>query len=165
MDGNEWRRCSTCKGPIEFGARHYTCSVSTCTRKATDFVFCSVGCWDAHVPVYRHRDAWADEQKAPTRAEHEAAERASVERAEVREARAAEGIEPTPIVQTGPIPDDVLVVVSKLKAYVKARSGMKTSDGAMPVLSAHLRRLCDAAIERASQAGRKTVLDRDFDDV
>ena len=59
-------------------------------------------------------------------------------------------------------PQDVLVVVSKLKAYVKARSGMNTSDGVTDVLSAKLRKLCDAAIEVAQADGRKTVLDRDF---
>ena len=60
------------------------------------------------------------------------------------------------------LPEDVLVVVSKLKAYVKARSGMNTSDGVVDVLSTKLRRLCDAAIEVAQADGRKTVLDRDF---
>lgn len=163
MDGDAWKRCSTCKTPIAFGAPYFACSVSTCSRKATDFAFCSVGCWDAHVPVYRHRDAWAEERRAPTRTEHAAAERARGEEAERHAARPATPIQPTPIVETGPIPDDVLVVVSKLKAYVKARSGMKTSDTVMPVLSERLRRLCDAAIERAAAAGRKTILDRDFE--
>ena len=60
------------------------------------------------------------------------------------------------------LPQEVLVVVSKLKAYVKARSGMNTSDGVVDVLSAKLRKLCDAAIEVAQADGRKTVLDRDF---
>lgn len=163
MDAGAWKRCSTCKTPIGFGAPYYACSVSTCTRKATDFAFCSVGCWDAHVPIYRHRDAWAEERRAPTRAEHEAAERAHAADAARREERAAARVEPTPIVQTGPIPEDVLVVASKLKAYVRARSGMKTSDGVMPLLSERLRRLCDEAIEHAAAAGRRTVLDRDFE--
>ena len=60
------------------------------------------------------------------------------------------------------LPEDVLVVVSKLKAYVKARSGMNTSDGVVDVLSTKIRALCDAAIEVARADGRKTVLDRDF---
>lgn len=164
MDGDAFKRCSTCKTPIAFGAPFFACSVSTCSRKATDFAFCSVGCWDAHVPVYRHRDAWAEERRAPSRVEHAAAEQARAEDAARRESRAAEGAAPTPIVPTGPIPDDVLVVVSKLKAYVKARSGMKTSDTVMPVLSDRLRALCDAAIARAAEVGRRTVLDRDFED-
>ena len=60
------------------------------------------------------------------------------------------------------LPQDVLVVVSKMKAYVKARSGMNTSDGVTDVLSAKIRKLCDAAIEVANADGRKTVMDRDF---
>ena len=60
------------------------------------------------------------------------------------------------------LPQDVLVVVSKMKAYVKARSGMNTSDGVTDVLSEKIRKLCDAAIEVAQADGRKTVMDRDF---
>ena len=63
------------------------------------------------------------------------------------------------------LPKEALVVVSKLKSYVKARSRMSTSDGAMDVLSNHLRNLCDEAIRHAGTAGRKTVMDRDFEAV
>lgn len=62
---------------------------------------------------------------------------------------------------SGDAPHEVLVVVSKLKAYIKAKSGMNTSDGIVPVLSDYLRRVCDQAIENAKSDGRKTVLDRD----
>jgi histone H3/H4 len=57
---------------------------------------------------------------------------------------------------------EVLVVVSKIKSYIKDRSGMNTSGGVAPVLSDKVRRLCDEAIERARADGRKTVMDRDF---
>jgi len=57
---------------------------------------------------------------------------------------------------------EVLIVVSKLKKYIRARSGMNTSDAVVPVLSDHLRRLCDEAIANATRDGRKTVMDRDF---
>ena len=60
------------------------------------------------------------------------------------------------------VPQDVLVVVSKLKAYIRATSGMSTSDAVIPVLSDHLRRLCDAAVQSAAAERRKTVMDRDF---
>ena len=60
------------------------------------------------------------------------------------------------------LPRDVLVVVSKLKAYVRARSGMNTSDNVVGALSDHLRKICDEAIRNAAQEGRKTVMDRDF---
>lgn len=66
-----WKRCSTCKKDIAFLAAYWTCNVSTCNRPRTALAFCSVPCWDAHVPMLRHRDAWAEEARAPTRAEWE----------------------------------------------------------------------------------------------
>ena len=59
-------------------------------------------------------------------------------------------------------PEEVLVVVSKLKAYIKARSGMNTAGSAPAVLSERIRLLCDKAILRAAKDGRKTLMDRDF---
>jgi hypothetical protein len=59
-------------------------------------------------------------------------------------------------------PREVLVVISKLKGYIRACSGMHTSDAVIEVLSDHLRRLCDRAVESAKNDGRKTVMDRDF---
>jgi hypothetical protein len=64
-----WKRCSTCKKEIGFRVAHYTCSVSTCNRARTALAFCSVDCWDAHVPMIRHRDAWAEEATSPSEAE------------------------------------------------------------------------------------------------
>ena len=55
-----------------------------------------------------------------------------------------------------------LVVVSKLKAYIKSTAGLSTSGSVPEVLSAEIRKLCDAAIENAKKDGRKTVMDRDF---
>jgi hypothetical protein len=174
-DATTWKRCSTCKKPIAFGSGYFTCNVSTCNRKGTDFAFCQLSCWDAHVPVLRHRDSWADEQTAPTAVEWAARQRAETERASAAppEPRqrivtdsAASSAATTAAVPSGePIPHDVLIVVSKLKAYIRARSGMNTSDGVTDVLSDRVRALCDQAIEQARAMGRKTVLDRDFDDV
>lgn len=59
-------------------------------------------------------------------------------------------------------PRDVLVVVSKLKAYIKATRGMNTSDGVVSVISDQIRKLCDQAAANAQRDGRKTVMDRDF---
>ena len=56
---------------------------------------------------------------------------------------------------------DILVVVSKMKKYIKEKSGLNTSDAVAAVLSERLRGLCDAAIAAAQADGRKTVLDRD----
>jgi hypothetical protein len=57
---------------------------------------------------------------------------------------------------------ETLVVASKLKAYIKAQSGMNTSAAVIDVISDKIRRLCDQAIAHAQQDGRKTVMDRDF---
>src|SRR5215813_13645503 len=73
-----WLKCSACRNPIPFNATHWVCSVSTCNRARTRLVFCSVACWDSHVAMLRHRDAWAVEAKAPT-AEAWAAEEAERE--------------------------------------------------------------------------------------
>lgn len=170
MDRIFWKHCSTCKKEIPFRARYHACNVSTCNRGHTALAFCSVECWDSHVPLLRHRDAWAVEKNAPSREEWEREQTEEVLATERREARAsapAATPTPTPLPHVAPsdLPHDVLIVVSKLKAYVRARSGMNTSDGVTDVLSDRVRVLCDQAIEQARAMGRKTVLDRDFDDV
>ncbi len=57
---------------------------------------------------------------------------------------------------------DILVVASKLKKYIKAKSDLNTSQSVMKVLSDFIRAHCDDAIENARKADRKTLLDRDF---
>ncbi len=195
-----WRRCSTCKKPMRFKGGYFVCSVSTCSRKGTDFAFCSVDCWDAHVPTLRHRDAWAEEKIAPSAEEwarqqespaREAAARVSRDAHASRPPRepAARAVptapaakphadpptpaerSPTPstagvhepsFASAAAIPREILVVVSKLKAYVRARSGMNTSDEVIETLSDRLRTLCDKAIAHAREDDRKTVMSRDF---
>src|SRR5262245_56677966 len=66
-----WRLCSSCKRELAFESAYYACSVSTCNRKRTGLTFCSVSCFEAHVPVLRHKEAWAEEQRAPTREQWE----------------------------------------------------------------------------------------------
>ena len=56
----------------------------------------------------------------------------------------------------------MLVVVSKVKAYIRARSGMNTSDSVMALLSERVRLWSRDAIRRATQDERKTVMDRDY---
>lgn len=57
---------------------------------------------------------------------------------------------------------EVLIVASKLKNYIRAKSGMNTSSAVIEALSGKVRNLCDQAIENAKREGRKTVMDRDF---
>ena len=58
--------------------------------------------------------------------------------------------------------NEVLIVVSKLKNYVRAKSGMNTAGNVAPKVSDIIRNLCDEAVERARADGRKTLMDRDF---
>ena len=58
--------------------------------------------------------------------------------------------------------EEVLIVVSKLKKYIKEKSGMNTASSVAEVVSARVRSLCDAAVEQAKSDGRKTVMDRDI---
>jgi len=57
---------------------------------------------------------------------------------------------------------EILVVVSKLKKYIRSVSGMNTAGNVAPALSDIIRHLCDQAIEKAKTDGRKTIMDRDF---
>jgi hypothetical protein len=178
-----WLKCTACKNPIPFGALHQVCSVSTCNRPRNPMVFCTVSCWDSHVADARHRESWAVEALAPSKAVWEAA----------REHHAAPAPAPvtTPVVRrvvgdvgSAPVANppvtppaatsgqaglhlvevvdrDMLVVVSKMKKYIKDRSGMSCADAVGDVLSEHLRAICDEAIRAAGRAERKTVLERD----
>ncbi|MCP4039469.1 MAG: hypothetical protein GY944_01040 [bacterium] len=58
--------------------------------------------------------------------------------------------------------NEVLVVASKVKGYIKEKGDMKTSASVLDALSDRIRRMCEEAIENARSDGRKTVLDRDI---
>lgn len=169
-----WRPCSSCKAPIAFETTYWVCNISTCNRKRTGFVFCSVECWDTHLGVVYHRESYALERRSPSVSQWRREQGPSGgsrtaarspqpahERPSARPPRRIVPASTTP--RDEAIPRDVLIVSSKLKAYVRARSGMNTSDAALEPLSDAVRRLCDAAIAKARRAERKTVLARDFD--
>lgn len=181
---DRWRRCSSCKAALAFAAPYWACNVSTCNRGRTALAFCSVSCWDAHLAVVPHRESWAVERHAPTREQWEreqagegaarpgpaalaAAARPSsgeVSHSAAPPATGGRRILPPPApARPDPVGRDVLIVISKLKAYVRARAGMNTSDRCGEPLSDAVRELADRAIEKARAEGRKTVLDRDFE--
>ena len=60
------------------------------------------------------------------------------------------------------VPKDILIVASKLKAYVKAKHDLNTSANVMDALSDIVRHAVDKAVESARNEGRKTLMDRDF---
>ena len=59
---------------------------------------------------------------------------------------------------------ETLVVVSKVKNYIKNKAGMSTASNAVEALTRVVEKACDEAIERAEKARRKTVMDRDFEE-
>ena len=158
MAETQWRRCNVCKEPIAVGATYWTCSVSTCNRKRTGLTFCTVRCWEVHLPGANHREAWAVEKTAPdTPADVSAPATAAKtgRRRIVRPDAKPSGDAP---------PREVLIVASRLKDYIRARSGYNTSDRVLAPLSDIVRRVCDEAIDAARREGRTTVLDRDIPD-
>ncbi len=125
----------------------------------------------------RHREAWAVECRAPSAAEWakeqadapaEKKTKPSVQ-ASVRTSAPAVVRRSTPAVETSAtsateaeLERDILIVASKLKKYIRAKSGMNTSDTALDPLSDCVRAICDRAIRVAGTDGRKTVMDRDI---
>jgi hypothetical protein len=156
---SQWRRCSACKKPIALGSMYWTCNVSTCNRKRTGLVFCTVSCWEVHLPGANHREAWAVEQTAPLSPGEETRSASGEERkgGQGRSVRTGSSAEATPEVSS-----EVLIVASRLKEYIRARSGFNTSDRLLSPLSDIVRRVCDEAIKNATREGRRTVLDRDL---
>lgn len=57
---------------------------------------------------------------------------------------------------------ETLVVVSKIKKYMKDKANMNTSATAAEALTKIVEKACDQAIQNAKGDGRKTVMDRDF---
>ena len=57
--------------------------------------------------------------------------------------------------------NETLVVISKVKEYVKSKD-MQTSETAVDALSNAVRELLDKAVERAKANGRATIKDRDI---
>jgi hypothetical protein len=147
---NVWKKCSACKKNILLGAQYYECSVSTCTSERTGYVFCSVACWEAHVPGANHRSsAGAIEKYAP-------------KTLEARRIIPSSAPSATTTGKASSMSHEVLVVVSKMKQYIRETSEFNTSEDVNQVLSNMIRIACDRAIEKAKSQGRKTVMAKDF---
>jgi histone H3/H4 len=146
-----WRSCGSCKKPIATSARYYACNVSTCHKS----VYCSMDCFSMHVPIFKHRDAWAEERRAPKVPDMVVQTPSRLESARLVTQNANSS-------SANALPKDVLIVASKLKAYIDAKSGLNTSGTVIDRLSDIVRVFCDKAIENAKNDGRKTVMDRDF---
>lgn len=148
-----WRKCGSCKKEIGFNTIYQACNVSSCRK----LVFCSVDCWNLHNPVMNHKSSWAEENRSPSKAatlgESDSAPRRILVQPKSSQVAANESFDS----------DEILIVASKLKAYIKDRYDMNTSGNVMEALSRDVRRLTDRAVEKARSEGRKTVMDRDYE--
>lgn len=163
---NFWAKCSSCKKGILFAAKYYLCTVSTCRHPRTGFRFCSTDCWDAHLGNARHREAWAEEAFAPKTSTPSASPLTS-----------SQPFSPTPtrkiyepkVAETSSVhvPNNLetLVVVSKVKQLISDRSDFNTSQCCIDSLSKKVAEIALKAINSARNAGRKTVMGRDVDNI
>src|SRR5213078_2266748 len=120
-----WLKCSACRKDIAFSSKYFQCSVSTCNRARTRLVFCTVACWDSHVAMLRHRDAWAVEARAPNKeawAREQAAEAAAAQAA------------PRPVTPTASIPPARRVVGDASPATAAAAEGLELHDAEKEIL-------------------------------
>lgn len=153
MEVIPWKKCSSCKKPIQFGAKYFACSVSTCNGERTGYVFCTVPCFEGHLPGARHRDAAAVEERAPSKG-------ATMPTAGPTPQKRFIQTKPSnkQIAQNG----DVLVIASRLKEFINEQSEFNTSADVMKVLSMHIRHVAMQGIDNARAAGRKTVMEQDL---
>lgn len=162
-----WRTCTSCRLPIGFEVPHFRCSISTCNRKRTFLVFCSLPCWEAHREETNHRDGWAVTATSPTpelwRAEVGQDRARLAEKGRRADATAPETLAAKMDAQAGVKkgPREPLIVVTRFKDYVANKAPMSVSDGVFPVLSDHVREIVNRAAVLSVSHGRKTLLDRD----
>ena len=154
MENSYWRKCGSCRKEIGFNSIYQVCSVSSCSKT----VFCSVNCWDQHNPIMNHKAAWAVENHSPSR------ENATFDALETpRRVIVTQKNTANEKNISSPMEQEILIVASKLKQYVKDKSEMNTAASVMEALSNEVRKLTDRAIEKAKRDGRKTLMDRDFE--
>lgn len=156
MNEDNWKNCIVCKNGIQFSSIYYKCSVSSCDKKRSPAQFCCVECWDVHRSIMSHKNAGADEYKAPSKQlwqEQQSTEpRVKIIRNHSKVTTHSQSTNE----------DDILIVASKLKSFVKESSGLNTSADVLNQLSVIVRDLSTKAILNARKDGRKTLMARDF---
>lgn len=151
---NYYRKCSSCKKEIGFGKIYQVCEVTSCKKHA----FCSVNCWNLHNEVMGHKSAGAIEERAPFAPFQDNSEPAP--RRILVNPNKAESTS-TSHKKTS-MDEEILIVASKLKQYIKEKYDINTSANVMEALSDIVRKATDEACRHAIESGRKTVMDRDF---
>jgi len=146
-----WRNCGVCKNQIKHGSIIQKCSISSCRKH----VFCSVDCWSVHDSVMGHKNAFAEEDRAPSESNNIPQKRKKILISSKKSSDSKES----------DLPLDILIVISKLKSYVKAKSGMNTSGDVGEELSKFVRVIVNEGINTARSEGRKTLMARDFKNI
>ena len=150
-----WRKCGSCKKEIGFGVIYQACNVSTCRK----LVFCSVDCWNLHNPVMNHKSSWAEENRSPRKEDF----KPETDHQTPRRIIVGQNQPTSHSVAHSANEEDILIVASKLKQYIKDKYDMNTSANVMEALSRIVRRASDQAVSKAKSEGRKTVMDRDYE--
>jgi histone H3/H4 len=60
---------------------------------------------------------------------------------------------------------EILVVASKIKAYIKTNSDLSTSKQVMEQLTVRIQKTIEVAAQKATEAKRKTIMDRDLEEL
>lgn len=153
---SEWKSCSICKKPISYEQTHFVCSVSTCNGKRTGYKFCSVPCFDQHIPKERHKSAGAIEEKAPTEEEARLQPQPRGQRRIIQSQKLS-----TPSNKQISKGGESMVIASRVKAFIQEQSELSTSTAVIDALSDHIRHVAMQAIDKAKEDGRKTVMEQD----
>lgn len=157
MSSTTWKNCSSCKQPITLSSKYYICSVSSCNVRNTNYVFCSIPCFDKHVPLERHKSAGAIEEIAPSTLET-VNKHASAPKGQRRIIGSQQSKPSNKQMSKG---GDILVIASRFKDFITQQSEFNTSASVMNALSDHLRHVAMQAIDNAREDGRKTVMEQD----
>lgn len=105
-----------------------------------------------------HKSSWAEENRSPRKEDYVPSTDESAPR------RIIVGSRPANAETVGSAnEEEILIVASKLKQYIKDKYDMNTSANVMEILSHIVRRHTDQAAAKARNEGRKTVMDRDYE--
>lgn len=105
-----------------------------------------------------HKSSWAEENRSPRKEDYLASADVDAPRRILVNKRPEENT-----AHGSANEEEILIVASKLKQYVKDKYDMNTSANVMEALSKIVRRQTDMAISKARSEGRKTLMDRDFE--
>jgi len=177
-----WSKCSSCKKEIGYSSRYYVCSVSSCNTKRTGYRFCSVSCFETHVPGARHKNAGAVEEQSPVKSQpspqwsaspvqkSEAPKKPIVQQSAQETPRPSTGVKRRIVSGSQGNPrrvttesDEILIIASRFKEFMKTQSDLNCSQAVMTALSNHVRMIAMQAADNARDQGRKTLMEYDFE--